>query len=193
MRQSVVVTLAVGGLWLGIPAGEGLGQPLVPAGANFEIDFETRQDPVKGRPAIAADGSNFFVVWQESGWLNGIWGASASELYIVGDYRTILHYDGASWTPQDSGTSAHLYGVWGLGPSEVWTVGLHGTILALDECGWVPETSGTTQDLMAVVGDGGMIWAVGDGGVILRRNLEATIFSDGFESGDTSAWSGSVP
>ena len=36
--------------------------------------------------------------------LTGVWGSSASDVFAVGCRGTILHYDGTSWRPLDSGT-----------------------------------------------------------------------------------------
>ena len=46
--------------------------------------------------------------------LNGVWGTSSQDVFVVGDDGTILRYDGNTWTPMDSGTENNLMGVWGV-------------------------------------------------------------------------------
>ncbi len=55
--------------------------------------------------------------------LHGIWGASASNIWVVGDGGTLLHYNGAQWSSVLSGTVQDLRDVWGSGPNDVWAVG----------------------------------------------------------------------
>jgi uncharacterized delta-60 repeat protein len=69
--------------------------------------------------------------------LRGIWGNNGHDVFAVGEYRTILHYDGTAWTPQgvlDPTTNTisiqdphvSLIGVWGVitnGQLDVFAVG----------------------------------------------------------------------
>lgn len=55
--------------------------------------------------------------------LSAIWGASEKDIWAVGSFGTILHYDGADWALEDSGVeSVDLTSVWGSG-ADVWAVG----------------------------------------------------------------------
>jgi hypothetical protein len=47
----------------------------------------------------------------------------------VGVGGTILHYDGATWSPMSSGTTNSLQAVWCSSGSDVFAVGYGGTIL----------------------------------------------------------------
>ena len=58
-----------------------------------------------------------------------IWGASGTDVYAVGHWGTILHFDGKTWKAQDSGSNSILATVWGPSGSEVYTAGTHGTLL----------------------------------------------------------------
>jgi hypothetical protein len=55
------------------------------------------------------DDDNFTPHWSavtigQAGYLHhGAWGSSASDVYVVGDNGTILHYDGVAWTAANSG------------------------------------------------------------------------------------------
>jgi len=53
----ILLTLAFG--WTAVH-----GQSVVPVGLNFEISAEAKGD-IGGKPAIASDGTNFFVVWRD--------------------------------------------------------------------------------------------------------------------------------
>ena len=37
-----------------------------------------------------------------------VWGSSPSDVFVVGDNSTILHYDGTSWSPMDNPTTKSL-------------------------------------------------------------------------------------
>jgi hypothetical protein len=82
----------------------------------------------------------------------GIWGFSGSDVFVVGEGGTILHYNGAAWAPMPSGTTAYLSGVWGSSPSDMFATGStlgsveadwRGTILRYDGSSW-SETLGVT-------------------------------------------------
>ena len=47
----------------------------------------------------------------------GVWGSSASDVFVAGDSGAILHYDGAAWHGMDSGTAMYLKSLWGSGGS----------------------------------------------------------------------------
>ena len=48
-----------------------------------------------------------------NGRISKLWGTSSSNLFAVGDYGTIIHYDGNSWQRIESGTTVPLKDVWG--------------------------------------------------------------------------------
>jgi hypothetical protein len=52
-----------------------------------------------------------------------VWGASASEIYAVGDAGTLLTYDGTSWQRESVGTSANLRAVTGTRAHAVFIAG----------------------------------------------------------------------
>jgi hypothetical protein len=55
--------------------------------------------------------------------LVGVWGSSSSDVFVVGNEGTILHYNGSAWGPMTSGITTDLYGVWGSSSSDVFAVG----------------------------------------------------------------------
>ena len=56
-------------------------------------------------------------------WLRRIWGFDTNNIFAVGDYGTILYYDGTKWNKQNSGTNYLLLGIWGNRLDNVYVVG----------------------------------------------------------------------
>ena len=85
--------------------------------------------------------------------LLGIWGIAENDVFAVGDKGTILHYDGATWSVMESGTTVDLRGVWGTSATNVYAVGYEGgTILHYDGLEWSTINSGTTNTLYNIWG-----------------------------------------
>ena len=105
----------------------------------------------------------------------GIWLAATNDAWIAGD-RATLHNDGAAWTgvtnPLDSATS-----IWGSASDDVWSVGRPVTggttfISRFNGVQWVAATSPSTMPLQAVRGTSATnVWAVGNGGTVLRLQV----------------------
>jgi hypothetical protein len=94
--------------------------------------------------------------------LAGIWGSAANDIFAVGGFGSIVHWDGVAWSPLASGTSADLYGVWGSSTRDVYAVGTGGTIVHWDGATWSTMTSATTNSFHGVWGSGAHdIYAVG--------------------------------
>lgn len=56
--------------------------------------------------------------------LYGIWGTSENDIYCVGYYGTIIHFDGNQWTDMSVDTySEHLMGIWGSSGRDIYAVG----------------------------------------------------------------------
>ena len=115
--------------------------------------------------------------------LKDVWGASATNVYAVGDGGVILKTinSGTLWTAMTSNTTNALNGVWGTADNNIFAVGNGGTIMRYDGAAWSAMTSGTTSNLNDVWGSAldNVVYAVGDGGTILR-------YKDGAWSGMTS-------
>ena len=131
----------------------------------------TAADQARARPAIvlAAAGSPALTKWPAPFARGDVWGRAPSDVFAVGEHGAILHFDGAAWRAEPSGTAADLVAVAGRG-DQVFAVAADGTVVRRrGDATWVREatpTSATLRDV-EVTGDG---WfAVGDGGVVLRR------------------------
>lgn len=109
--------------------------------------------------------------------LRAIWGTSESDVFAVGDYGAIIHYDGNSWSPMNSGISVNIYGVWGTSDNNVYAAADKsatgtGTILHYDGNTWKTQAS-STQRLRDVWGISETdIFIVGENGTILHYDGE---------------------
>jgi hypothetical protein len=105
--------------------------------------------------------------------LNGIWGASDNDIWIVGGNGTLLHWEGF-WKPIPSPTMFNLTSVWGSSADQVWAVGDATTVLKWNGVSWTPITVPgvpTSRLLWKVWGSGpNDVWVVGDSGLILNWN-----------------------
>ncbi len=129
-----------------------------------------------------------------SNYLAGVWGSSSSDVFAVGGFGTILHYDGSTWSSMSSGTSKSLEGVWGSSGSDVFAIGEAGTILHYDGSTWSPMSSGTSNYLWGVWGSSGSdVFAVGHFGTILHYDGSTwSSMSSGTDKNLYSVWGSSA-
>jgi hypothetical protein len=106
------------GVWIG-PAGE--------VWATGESGFVGRRDPEMAAWCWCAP--------SPPATLRGAWGASASDLFAVGDQGKLLRFDGARWL-LDQETYSDLKAVFGTGSDNVWAVGANGSALRFDGASW---------------------------------------------------------
>ena len=67
--------------------------------------------------------------------LNDVWGTGPTNIIAVGARGAVSRFDGASWKPMESSTTADLFGVWGTGPSDIFAVGTR-TVMHYDGQTW---------------------------------------------------------
>jgi len=130
---------------------------------------------VLGAVPMSAQGGDGAWSWREDTTgrradLNGVWGASPSDVFAVGAGGAILHWDGRRWRSQQSGTSEHLTSVWGRSGSDVFAVGTNGAIVRYDGRRWRSELSPASAILTDVWGADSTVFAASLGGHILRRD-----------------------
>ncbi len=95
-------------------------------------------------------------------WLTAIWGSSATDVYVVGAFGVIHHFDGVGWTEISTEGGDYLADVWGTSSTDVFAVGSHGTILHYDGAEWSQMESGTSEDMAGVWGTNSQdVFAVG--------------------------------
>src|ERR687887_2323503 len=79
----------------------------------------------------SSDGWSWSNPLPQGNTLNSVWGSARDDVWAVGHFGTILHWDGSAWSASLSGIptdDAHnFYGVWGSARDDVWAVGLCGT------------------------------------------------------------------
>jgi hypothetical protein len=110
--------------------------------------------------------------------LEAIWGSGPNDVWAVGWFGTIMHWDGTTWTRFESGTQWPLFGIWGSGPNDVWAVGRYGTVLHWDGTTWSPSPSNTTVELVGVWGNGhGDVWAPVGGDRAMMHKDPAGVWS----------------
>jgi hypothetical protein len=135
---------------------------------------------------LVLDRSDEGITWLRSkgyATVSGLWGPSATELWLIGDNRPygpqvamVLHgtrQGGAAvdWTQVDSKATANLRGIWGSSGDDVWVVGDNGTIRHFRANATEAEVveSRTRMNLTAVWGSGpNDVWIIGDHGTILH-------------------------
>lgn len=132
--------------------------------------------------------------------LDGVWGTSSSDVFVVGANGTILHYDGRSWTAMESGTTQGLYAVWGSSSNDVYAVGYGGTVLHYDGTSWsstpipYPRGGNETRDLYAVWGTGpNDIFIGGANGAMIHWDGSRWNYQAIFTSWDVQSVWGSSP
>jgi hypothetical protein len=87
---------------------------------------------------------------------DAVWGSSASDVWAVGSYATINHFDGTGWAPVDAGipsaakSKMHLYAVSGTPQGEMWAIGQGGQFVHFDGKAYEVGTSASVSDMRAL-------------------------------------------
>ncbi len=106
--------------------------------------------------------------------LYGVW-ASGEQIFAVGGKGTVLRRKSGTWVVDADGVTGELlsavYGVMHGGQATVYAVGNLGTLLRRDQTGWTSLAPTLSENPLSSVWARGAneIYAVGGGGVILRR------------------------
>lgn len=107
--------------------------------------------------------------------LRAVWGSADDDVWAVGTGGTALHWDGVAWSPVGEEAAFSLNALWGRARDDVWAAGSGGTLLHYDGSSWQAEFSGTTQALHGLWGTPSRLWAVGEHGTILVKDLATRI------------------
>jgi hypothetical protein len=109
-----------------------------------------------------------------------LWGSAPDDLWAVGEWNdgppSLAHRDASGWTlvplslsdPPAYQPNAPIQAIWGVTANEVYFVQRTG-IWRWDGARWALDADLTSNSLQAVWGIDGTVFAVGDGGMILRR------------------------
>jgi hypothetical protein len=98
---------------------------------------------------------------------NAVAGSQPDQVFVVGDFGTILHYDGVTLKAESSGTTNHLRGVAVFATSLAFAVGEQGTLLRRQADQWFLDPPVTQGVLNAVCAGADWAVAVGEQGTIL--------------------------
>jgi hypothetical protein len=92
------------------------------------------------------------------------WG-QGEHLWTAGLGGAILHYDGAEWHTEDTGTGSAIYSIFGFAPNDLWAAGDDGTVVHFDGSKWSPvDVGGYRGNLRAVWGSApDDVWIGGEG------------------------------
>jgi hypothetical protein len=104
--------------------------------------------------------------------LRAVWGSADHDVWAAGTGGTLLHWDGRVWTRASEEAAFSLNAVWGRAADDVWAAGTGGTLLHYDGSAWRAEFSGTSQALNALWGSSRQLWAVGEHGTLLVKELD---------------------
>ena len=103
--------------------------------------------------------------------LRSLWVASETDVYVVGDMATLLHYDGHMWTALDSsvfGVATSLLSIWGADDDHLFVVGGKNAYRLVAGV-WTRELTQQSNFLNAVWGSAvNDVRAVGANGVIYQ-------------------------
>lgn len=93
-------------------------------------------------------------------------GFSDNDVWAVGDYDSVVRWDGQRWNRMPSAPVGFVSRIWGDGPNAVLLSG--SSLQSYDGKKFEPMMDPTTSAFYAVGGVPGSIWAAGDLGTILR-------------------------
>ena len=101
------------------------------------------------------------------GSLRACWGTSETDMFFVGDYGAVTHFDGTTWTKMPRVTTKNLNWIWGSSHNDVWATGYNpntdeSVLIHYNGTSWKEDefsTSGQTRQF----GIGG-VWACDSAG-----------------------------
>ena len=134
---------------------------------------------------LAVGGGGVILRWNGERWksfgagteqdLYGVYGSSLNKLFIAGLGGTLIRFEDNTWHREFSGVRSDLHALTGGGSyagggGVFYAVGSNGSILCNDGGIWEPEHSGCDNTLQAVAATSSAVYAVGSGGVVLKRH-----------------------
>ena len=69
----------------------------------------------------------------------GIWGAATDDIWVVGDYYSLLHWDGTEWSYLEVGSVFLITTIWGLASDDIWIDGDIDCMYHWDGTSWSPR------------------------------------------------------
>jgi hypothetical protein len=107
--------------------------------------------------------------------IEAMWGPTSNDLWAVGDFGLLAHWDGHTWQGQfERNDNGGYFAVSGSGDHAVWAVGEAGLVSHFNGTVWQDEpnfTSGAQLNgVYAVPSATTDVWAVGNEGIIAHRD-----------------------
>ncbi|WP_027848585.1 WD40/YVTN/BNR-like repeat-containing protein [Marinospirillum minutulum] len=99
-----------------------------------------------------------------------VWGDALDNIFIVGLSGTLVHFNGEKWNLTPIRARDDLMALDGLSNNCIYAVGTHGSILRFDGQQWLSETTPNASLRAICVLTDTSVFAVGNQGVILKRN-----------------------
>ncbi|MBL0937932.1 MAG: Ig-like domain-containing protein [Gemmatimonadaceae bacterium] len=101
--------------------------------------------------------------------LVSVWGASPTDIWLVGSGGLVMRGNGLQFTRVNAGVSGTLLDVWGLSANEVYMSGDRGTVVRWNGVRFETLPTGVTDELWGLWGSNSTtIFAVGNNGTLLR-------------------------
>lgn len=127
------------------------------ASIDAMIDAMPDAATIAGGPPLGACRSGWCWVYPlpQGNALHGIWGASASDVWVLGDHSTLVHYDGAGWTEYASNSPGWGRGggqLWGTASNDVWAAATTAGVLHWNGSAW--SVSGSAGAANVIGGTG---------------------------------------
>jgi MYXO-CTERM domain-containing protein len=165
---------------------------LVPAGLGSTACSKGAPEPTSsGLPLSSSPAPSKLTTSQN---LRSVWGASDSDLWVVGDKGTIEHFDGRGWSESNSDTTEDLTGIYGTAANDVWVSTQQGSVLHWDGSSWGLAVAMAQTTLLGIWASGPTdVWAVGiataDGDAGLVRHWNGARWETTIVPNSTSVWS----
>lgn len=124
--------------------------------------------------------------------LNAVVALSANDVWVAGDWGTVLHWNGKAWAAESVGEAA-LTRIWPAPGGDVWVIGEGGFVARRDATGWKRIAANTDRDLLGIDGlAADAVWIAGKSGTVLHWNGQELArppgsFSDGLYAVDALA------
>ncbi|MBF0452802.1 MAG: hypothetical protein HQK75_19015, partial [Candidatus Magnetomorum sp.] len=136
---------------------------------------------------FAENSSNCVLSYDGSAWaFNGtgcqdtfdVWGADASNMWFVGDYGVVYHYDGSTKTDQTIGSTVDMNGIWGSDINNVFAVGDSGIVKIYNGSSWTETDTGSDsfEDVWGI--DANNVYAITSVGKIYKYTGTTTFGLD---------------
>ena len=129
----------------------------------------------------------------ETNGLQDIWGRDQNSVFAVGNYGTILHFNGLNFTSMQSNTNTSLAAIYA-GSNDDWAVatGGAGNMFYYDGSTWQSGSNSSAEWFSDIWGDGNNSYAVGTNGAVIQSMNRGANWSEmtNYASGDLNAITG---